>query len=347
MSQVRLDALAGHLERKLAPLYVVHGDEPLLALEAGDAIRAAARRAGCDEREVFVVEPQFRWDAFLANNANLGLFGTRRLVDLRIPTGKPGVEGAKALEAYATHPNPDNVTLVTLPKIDRATQSSAWFSALAGAGVEVPVWPVEREELPRWIAARLAKQDQRASDDTLTFLAEASEGNLLAARQELEKLALLLPAGLLDHEAVVDAVADVARYDIGALSEAWLAGEGARALRILAMLRDEGETPVLAVWQLSEDVHALAIVQGLVAQGVPAGNAVRQARVWGRRAAAMERASSRIPRGIAPSLVPTLAKLDALSKGLGKLDPWDELGAAALVIAGTPARPPIAQTRFG
>ena len=242
MSQVRLDALAGHLERKLAPLYVVHGDEPLLALEAGDAIRAAARRAGCDEREVFVVEPQFRWDAFLA---------------------------------------------------------------------------------------------------------EASEGNLLAARQELEKLALLLPAGLLDHEAVVDAVADVARYDIGALSEAWLAGEGARALRILAMLRDEGETPVLAVWQLSEDVHALAIVQGLVAQGVPAGNAVRQARVWGRRAAAMERAASRIPRGIAPSLVPTLAKLDALSKGLGKLDPWDELGAAALVIAGTPARPPIGQTRFG
>ena len=158
---------------------------------------------------------------------------------------------------------------------------------------------------------------------------------------------MLLPAGLLDHEAVVDAVADVARYDIGALSEAWLAGEGARALRILAMLRDEGETPVLAVWQLSEDVHALAIVQGLVAQGVPAGNAVRQARVWGRRAAAMERAASRIPRGIAPSLVPTLAKLDALSKGLGKLDPWDELGAAALVLAGTPARPPIGQTRFG
>ena len=347
MTQVRLDALAAHLERKLAPLYVVHGDEPLLALEAGDAIRAAARRAGCEEREVFVVEPPFRWDAFLANNANLGLFGTRRLVDLRIPTGKPGVEGARALEAYAANPNPDNVTLVTLPKLDRATQASAWFAALAGAGVEVPVWPVEREELPRWIAARLAKQGQKASADTLAFLAEASEGNLLAARQELEKLALLLPGGALDHDAVVDAVADVARYDIGALSEAWLAGEGARALRILAVLRDEGETPVLAVWQLSEDVHALAIVQGLVAQGVPAGNAVRQARVWGRRAAAMERAASRIPRDVAPSLVPTLAKLDALSKGLGKADPWDELGAAALVLAGTPARPPIGQPASG
>ena len=139
MTQVKPDALAAHLERRLAPLYLIHGDEPLLALEAGDAVRAAARRAGCEEREVFVVEPQFRWDAFLANNANLGLFGSRRLVDLRIPTGKPGVEGAKALEAYAANPNPDNVTVVTLPKLDKAAQSSAWFAALAGAGVEVPV----------------------------------------------------------------------------------------------------------------------------------------------------------------------------------------------------------------
>ena len=338
MTQVKLDALAAHLERRLAPLYVIHGDEPLLALEAGDAVRAAARRAGCEEREVFVVEPQFRWDAFLANNANLGLFGSRRLVDLRIPTGKPGVEGAKALEAYAANPNPDNVTVVTLPKLDKAAQSSAWFSALADAGVEVPVWPVSREELPRWISQRLARQGQKASPDTLAFLAEASEGNLLAARQEIEKLALLLPAGALDHEAVVDAVADVARYDVGALSEAWLAGDAPRALRILDVLRAEGESPVLPVWQLSEDVHALALVQGLVAQGVAAGNAVRQARVWGRRATAMERAAQRIPKSVAPSLVPELARLDALSKGLGREDPWDELGAVALVLAGKPAR---------
>ncbi|MEO8487781.1 MAG: DNA polymerase III subunit delta [Betaproteobacteria bacterium] len=343
MSQVRLDALAAHLERRLAPFYVVHGDEPLLALEAGDLIRAAARRAGVDEREVFVVEPQFRWDAFLANNANLGLFGTRRLVDLRIPSGKPGVEGAKALEAYASHPNPDNVTLVTLPKVDKAAASSAWFTALTRAGVDVPVWPVERTELPRWIGARLASQAQQASPDTLAFLAEACEGNLLAARQELDKLALLLPPGFLDHDAVVDAVADVARYDIGALSEAWLGGEGARALRILGVLRDEGESPVLAVWQLAEDVHALAIVQGLVAQGMPAANAIRQARVWGRRAAALAQAATRVPRHLAPALVPTLARLDALSKGLGRQDPWDELGAAALALAGTPARPLIGQ----
>lgn len=343
MTQLRAEALAGHLAKGLAPLYVVHGDEPLLVLEAGDAIRTAARRAGCEERDVFVVEPGFRWDALLANNANLGLFGSRKLVDLRIPSGKPGVEGAKALEAYASDPSPENVTLVTLPRLDKAAQASAWFVALAGAGVEVAVWPVAREDLPRWIGERLARQGQKASPDTLAFLAESSEGNLLAARQEIEKLALVLPAGMLDHDAVIAAVADVARYDIGALSEAWLAGEASRALRILSVLRDEGTSPVLPVWQLSEDVHALAIVQGMVAQGTPAAVAVKQARVWGGRAKALERAAGRLPREIAPSLVAETARLDALSKGLGRDDPWDELAAVALVLCGKPARPLLGQ----
>ena len=198
----RLEELADHLRRGVAALYVVHGDEPLLALEAGDAIRAAARAAGGDERDVLVVEPGFKWDAFLGANANAGLFGDRKLVDLRIPSGKPGVEGGKALEAYAANPNPDNVTLVTLPRLDRATQSSAWFTALADAGVTIAVYPLEREALPGWIAARLARQQQRASRETLAFLADDCEGNLLAARQEIEKLALLLPEGELDHEAV-------------------------------------------------------------------------------------------------------------------------------------------------
>ena len=161
--QVRADALAEQLRRGVAALYVIHGDEPLLALEAGDAIRAAARAAGATEREVFVVEAGFRWDTFLAANLNRGLFGERKLVDLRIPSGKPGVEGGKALEAYAANPNPDNVTLVTLPRLDRAAQSSAWFEALAGAGVTVAVYPVERDALPAWIAARMKRHRQRAA----------------------------------------------------------------------------------------------------------------------------------------------------------------------------------------
>ena len=336
---LRLNQLTQHLERNLAPVYVVHGDEPLLATEAGDAIRAAARRAGCEEREILVVEPGFKWDALLAANANLGLFGGRKLVDLRIPTGKPGIEGAKALEAYAANPNPDHVTLVTLPKLDRAAQNAAWFVALAGAGVAITVYPLDRDDLPAWIAARLARQKQRVARETLAFLADRCEGNLFAAQQEIEKLGLLLPEGELDHDEVLGAVADVARYDVFQLSEAWLDGDAARALRIIRALQAEGEGIQLLLWQLGEDVHALAAVQDAVAGGTPAGAAVRNARVWGKRQAALERAVRRVQPGVAVQLLRALARLDALSKGLGRGNAWDDLVTLALTLAGKPALP--------
>ncbi len=336
---VRLDELPGQLRRGLAPLYFVHGDEPLLALEAGDAIRASARAAGVVERDVFVVEPGFKWETFLAANANASLFGDRKFVDLRIPSGKPGVEGGSALETYAANPNPNHVTLVTLPRLDRATQSSAWFASLAKAGVTVAVYPVERDALPGWIAARLARQDQRATPETLAYLAENCEGNLLAARQEIEKLALLLPVGELDQEAVERAVADVARFDVFQLSEAWLGGDAARALRILGVLQAEGDAPTLALWQVSEDVHALAAVHTLVRGGMPAAVAVKNARVWGRRQQALERAAQRVPPALLPPLLTALARLDGLAKGIGHGNPWDELATVALALAGKPALP--------
>ena len=336
---IRLAQLPQHLERGLAPIYVVHGDEPLLAIEAGDAIRAAARRAGCEEREILVVEPGFKWDALLAANANMGLFGGRKLVDLRIPSGKPGVEGAKALEAYAANPNPDHVTLVTLPRLDRAAQGAAWFAALTGAGVAVIVYPLDRNDLPAWIAARLARQKQRAGRESLAFLAERCEGNLFAAQQEIEKLGLLLGEGELDHDAVLRAVADVARYDVFQLSEAWLDGDAVRALRILRALEAEGEGIQLLLWQLSEDVHALASVQDAVAGGTPAASAIRSARVWGKRQAALERAVRRVRPGVAMALLRALARLDALSKGIGRGNAWDDLVTLATTLAGKPVLP--------
>jgi len=335
---IRANQLAAHLERTLAPIYVIHGDEPLLAIEAGDAVRTAARKAGCDEREVLVVEPGFKWDAFLAASANMGLFGNRKLVDLRIASGKPGVEGAKALEAYAGNPNPDQVLLITLPKLDRAAQASAWFGALAGAGVTVAVYPLARDELPAWISARLARQKQRATRDTLAFLAERCEGNLFAARQEIEKLGLLLPEGELDHEAVERAATDVARYDVFELSEAWLAGDAARVQRILSALEAEGEGLPFIVWQLGEDVHALAGVLDAVAGGTPTAGALKGARVWGKRQQAMERAARRIDRARVVELLHSLSRLDALSKGLGRGKPWDEIAAAGFALAGKPVR---------
>ena len=320
-------------------MYVVHGDEPLLALEAGDAIRAAARKAGADERELLVVEPGFKWDAFIAANANASLFGGRKFVDLRIPSGKPGLEGGKALEAYAGNPNPDNVTLITLPRLDRATQTSAWFSALERAAAVVAVQPLEREALPRWIAARLARQKQQASPETLAFLADRCEGNLLAARQEIEKLGLVLPEGSLAHDAVEAAVADVARYDVFAASQAWLDGDASRALRVLSVLQAEGDGPQLALWALGEDLHALAAVQAMTRDGMPMAVALRNARVWGKRQFALERAAKRTRSGTVEQLLAALARVDALSKGIGRGNAWEELTVLALDVAGTPVRP--------
>ena len=334
--QVRAEDLNGHLQQGLAPLYAIYGDEPLLALEAADAIRATARAVGIVEREVFIVESGFRWDAFLAANNNRGLFGDRKLLDLRIPSGKPGVEGGKALERLATDPNPDNVTLVSLPRLDRATQGSAWFEALAAAGVTVAVYPLERDALPGWIAARMKRNRQHASRETLAFLADHCEGNLLAARQEIEKLALLLPEGELAYDAIEAAIADVARYDVFLLSEAWLAGDATRVLRILNALRAEGDAPIAAIWQMVEDVHAIAAVHTMVRAGSPTAAAIRNVRVWGKRQNALERAVNRVPPASVPSLLRALARLDALSKGIGHGDAWDALTDIALTLCGKP-----------
>jgi DNA polymerase-3 subunit delta len=334
--ELRPTDLGAHLARKLLPLYVVHGDEPLGVIEAGDAIRAAARRAGCDEREVFIVEQHFRWDAFAAANANLGLFGTRKLIDLRIPSGKPGTEGAAALERHARNLDADGVTLITLPRIDRATQSSAWFGALAEHGAMIAITAPERAALPAWLTERLARNEQRVTRDTLAFLADRCEGNLLAARQEIDKLALLLPKGSLNHDDVERAVADVARFDIQQLSEAWLAGDAARTLRIIDVLRAEGEPITLAIWQLGEDVHALAGVRDAMAAGQSLQNAVRGARVWGKRQHALESAARRTSPAQIESLLRALAGLDALAMGLGQRDPWDVLVSLALDLCARP-----------
>ena len=335
--QIRPAQLAAHLARSLSPFYVVHGDEPLLAIEAGDQIRAAARTAGYDDREVLVAESGFKWDAVSAANRNLGLFGSRKLIDLRIPGGKPGIEGARMLEDSATHPSPDTLMLITLPRLDRGAMSSAWFSALEQAGVTVAVYPLERSELPQWIAARLARHKQRASADTLQFLADTTEGNLLAAQQEIQKLALLLPEGELDPTAVEEAVADVARFDVFQLSEAWLAGDAARACRILDSLESAGEGLPLLLWQLGEDIHALAVVLTETAGGTPTAVAVRSARVWGKRQAAMERAAQRVAPAAIPRLLTRLARLDALAKGIGRGNAWDDLRDLALMVCGKAA----------
>jgi DNA polymerase-3 subunit delta len=317
--------LPRHLAQGLAPLYVIHGEALLPAIEAADAIRAAARTAGYSEREVLIAESGFKWAELRNSTQNLSLFSSRKLVDLRIPSGKPGVEGAQALQDYCQQLNADTVTLISLPRLEKATLSSKWFTALSAHGVIIAAEDVALNALPAWIANRLKRQNQSADADTLVFLAERVEGNLLAAYQEIQKLALLFPAGPLSFEQVKDSVMDVARYDVFKLSEAMLAGDGARYVHILDGLRAEGTATVLILWALVEDIRTLSKVLRAVQHGGSLASALRDARVWSGRQKLVERAVRRFSPAIAERALRQAAHVDKVIKGLRCGDVWDEL----------------------
>jgi DNA polymerase-3 subunit delta len=329
--QLRAEQLEAHLGKSLAPLYVIHGDEPLLALEAADAVRAAARRRGYAEREVFVAERGFDWGELAHAGASRSLFGERKIVELRLPTGKPGTHGAETLAAYCARLDGEVLTLVTLPRLDRAGQSSAWFGALAAAGVVVEVWPVERARLPEWIGARLARQGQRASRPVLEFLADRVEGNLLAAHQEVLKLALLAPPGELGLETAEDAVASVARYDPYVAAEALVAGDLARYVRVLEGLRGEGEAPTFVLFAVA---GALFVLRG-IAEGKPAERLFGEQRLFNKPLQrAVQAAARRYTRAALEAALAQAALIDRVAKGVAKGDAWDQFAALGLRLAG-------------
>ena len=340
--QLRADQLEAHLQRGLRPLYLVHGDEPLLAQEACDAIRAAARAAGFDERKVFTVSgAHFDWSGLIGASQEMSLFAQRQLIEIRIPSGKPGKEGSEALQRYVEHLSEDVLTLVQCPRLDGQQQKSAWFSALDAAGAALRVEAVQRNALPAWIAQRLSRQGQHvasgeAGQRTLAFFADCVEGNLLAAHQEIQKLALLYPAGELSFEQVEAAVLNVARYDVFKLGEAVLAGRVSRALRMLDGLRAEGEAPVLVHWTLAEDIRALKRVHDAMAEGKPLPLALRDARVWGVREKLFERALPLLTPLTLDALLRAASICDGLVKGLKHpdwpADAWDGLRTLVLML---------------
>jgi len=253
--QLRPEQLAAHLDKPLRPLYVLHGDDPLLTIETGDALRAAARAQGFDERKVLVVTPAFKWDELFHAAGNLSLFGGRTLVDLRIPSGKPGRDGGDALQRYARDLPADTLTLVTLPEMDWKAKKAAWFAALAEAGVAIECNAPPLDRLPQWIARRLASQGQNAPAEALEFIALHVEGNLLAAHQEIQKLGLLYPPGALTLQQVSTAVLNVARYDIDDLKNALQAKDTARCVRTLEGLKAEEAAPPLVLWALANEAR--------------------------------------------------------------------------------------------
>ena len=331
--RVASEDLAQHLKRGLGKLYIVHGAEALLALEAADLLRNSARAAGFIERETFTIEAGFDSSTLLAGSRNQSLFATQKLIEIRVPSGKPGVEGAATLQRYCADLGDDVFTLIVLPKLDRATLASAWFTALEAAGVVVVANEVSRTQLPAWLQGRLIRQDQRADEATLQFLADRVEGNLLAAHHEMQKLALLFPSGALSFESVKNAVLDVARFDVFSLGVAMLSGNAARFVRTLQGLREEGEAAPLMLWSMTEEIRAMLQIKLGVARGQPIAQLLRDARVWGPRQALIERAVKRLSQQTLSDALLHAAQCDRIIKGVRRGDVWDELTTLGLRIA--------------
>ena len=350
--QLSATQLPTHLQKALRPLYVLHGDEALLAQEALDAIRAAARAQGYTERSSFTAAgANYDWSAVLAAGGSLSLFADKQIVEIRVPSGKPGKDGSAALQQIAAGAagNDGVLTLVVLPRLDKATRGSAWFASLEGAGVAIQIDPVERAQLPAWIAQRLAAQGQRvqageAGQRTLQFFADQVEGNLLAAHQEISKLGLLHPAGELTLEQVEAAVTNVARYDVFKLSEAVLAGRRERVQRMIDGLQAEGVAAVLTHYALAEDIRALKRVKDAMAAGKPLPMALRSERVWGLRERLFERVLPLLTERQLDALLDAAWRVDGIVKGLQHpgwpADPWQALHRLAQSLAGAcaPAR---------
>ncbi|MBD8540752.1 MAG: DNA polymerase III subunit delta [Massilia sp.] len=335
--QLRLEALDGHLAKNLAQLYVIASDEHLLALEAADRIRKAARAQGYTERDVLSVERTFKWGELLAANQALSLFGDKKLIELRIPTGKPGKDGSAALQAYAKDLSPDNLTLITLPKLDWQTAKASWVTALQQAAVYIDIPNIERAQLPAWIGNRLAAQGQSAERQSLDFIADRVEGNLLAAHQEIQKLGLLHEPGKLTFEQVHDAVLNVARYDVFKLSEAMLTGDTARLVRMLEGLKGEGEALPLVLWAVAEEIRTLLKLKSGMSQGRPLNALLKEYRIWGPRERMMEPALRRVSLATLEAALQEAAQVDRMVKGLRAKqfagDAWDAMLQLALRVA--------------
>lgn len=328
------DKLSAHLRKTLAPLYLVFGEETLLAQEAADAIRAAARERGYSERECLTVETGFDWNTLRQLASSPSLFASHRLLELRIGDAKPGDAGAKALSAYAMRPAEDAVLLVIAGKVDWHAQKSHWFAALDGAGVVVPALPVDARQQPAWIERRLRNRGLNPMPEAVALLSERVEGNLLAAAQEIEKLVLTAETPSLTVEAVWAAVGDSARFSIYDFVDAALLGEAERVVRILDGLHGEGVEPVLINWALHREVRTLTRLAFTCAEGQPLEGALNAHKVWEKRKPLIRNALKRLTLADCQRLLRACSRIDRCIKGAETGAPWDELMIAGLRLAG-------------
>jgi DNA polymerase-3 subunit delta len=326
----------------ILPLYVFSGDEPLLMMEAMDHLRLTAKKLGYTEREVLLQERGFDWSALLSAGQTMSLFGDKRWVDLRIPTGKPGRDGADALKQFAAQvrsqavgpEGPDTVVCIVLPRLDGKTKTSTWFSALDQAGMAIQIDSLDRSQLPQWIAGRLRRQSQEVEAGpegvrSLEFIADQVEGNLIAAHQEIQKMGLLYPTGKLTDEQIRTAILKVARYNVFELTEAMLAGDLPRLNRMLDGLKGEGEPLVLILWSVTEELRLLSKLKAASDAGESIQQLLRANRVWGNKERLYPTALKRVQPLKLRRAMHVAAGLDRQVKGLSAADlpadPWDGL----------------------
>lgn len=334
--KVRCEQLSSQLAKSLAPVYYISGDEPLQLGEAADLVRQHAKERGYGDRELFEVDKGFDWNALLMSSDSPSLFAQRRLLELRMADAKPGAKGADALKSYAAHPADDAVLLITSGKTDRAVEKCAWFRALDKIGVVVQVWPVQFSRFPDWVDQRMRRGGLAPTRDAAKLLAERSEGNMLAAAQEIEKLHLVFGQGEIDEQKVAQVVADCARFSLFDLSDAVLQGEPARAVKVLQGLRMEGVEPVLVLWVLSREVRSLVSIGHARLAGAAPGTSLQKAGVWSARQPLVERALKRLSLRGWSLLLGRCAAIDRVIKGAQVGSAWDELLSLSMAMAGAP-----------
>lgn len=319
------EKLAGHLQKQLLPVYLVSGDEPLLVQECGDMIRASARAAGCNEREVYDAGAKFDWNELLGGASAMSLFAERKLTELRLPSGKPGAEGSKALCEYLEMAGGDDVLLIIAGKIDRQSTNSKWYKALDKAGAVIQLWPVSPQELPRWLGQRIRAAGLRIDNEALQLLAERVEGNLLAAVQEVEKLKLLANDDHITVDTITQGVLDNARYNLFGMVDSALAGDAAGSLRMLRGLRGEGSEASVVLWALAREIRALADMRSDCDRGQSVQQVLAARRVWKNRIPLVQGALQRHNRASLAALVERAAATDGSIKGFADGNPWDNL----------------------
>jgi DNA polymerase-3 subunit delta len=326
--------LDAHLSRNLAPVYLLSGNEPLLVDEALAGLRAAAVEQGYSERDYHVAERWFDWDELASGMQNMSLFAERRVIEIRLPTGKPGDKGSRFFVAAAENPTPDTIIIIITPSLDSKAARSKWVSSLTKAGVWLALKAPDANGLPAWIIARLRTAGLRVDHDALQLLVAQVEGNLLAAKQEIDKLTLLATDGQVTIDTVRTSVADGARFDVFQLGDAALSGNRARAARILYALEKEGVAAPLVLWSLVREITVVSEMIFRVSSGQSIGQAMAEAKVWSNRQAMIRRATQGRDAQFARGLIASARRADRIVKGARKGQPWNVLLELTMTLAG-------------